>query len=279
MLLKKYTFEVFTTPCELLFFASSDTYADEVFNIIFSNAKRLEHTYSYYLDTSELYQINHRISNTCPISDELSSLIQLSLFYSDITYGTFDIALAGTMKPASNASTYDEYSEKIEYYQPYASCKHIRLEENTIYFSNDITQIDLGGLVKEYAVDQSVQILQALGIESALVNFGGDLSAFGMYYDKPWRIGIEHPFDPTQYIAEVDIVNSSLCTSGHSKRFRQIDSKIVSHVNAPDNTKEAQSIQVSILAPTTIDAGIWSTALLANPDLVLPDHVSLIKMY
>lgn len=35
--------------------------------------------------------------------------------------------------------------------------------------------------------------------------------------------------------------------------------------------------QVSIIASTTIDAGVWSTALLANPELQLPNHIKIVS--
>lgn len=277
MLFKQYRFEVFTTPCELLLFTSSDKDADEAYNAIYSNAKRLEQTYSYYSEHSQLYGINHRDSNRCTISDEFHNLIQLSLFYTKITKGNFDIALAGTMKASCTSSDYSEYLNSIDRCRPYASSEHILLEENQILFSNEITQLDLGGLVKEYAVDQSVLILQNMGIQSALVNFGGDLAAFGDYHGEAWKIGIEDPLDFSKNIMQVDLINSSLCTSGHSKRFTQIESKIISHVHAPDNKKETETLQVTIIAPTTVDAGVWSTAYLADSTLELPAHITLVN--
>jgi thiamine biosynthesis lipoprotein len=50
--------------------------------------------------------------------------------------------------------------------------------------------LDLGGIAKGYAVDQAVAILRAHGVQSALVNAGGDLRAFG---DRTWPIDIRHP--------------------------------------------------------------------------------------
>lgn len=31
------------------------------------------------------------------------------------------------------------------------------------------------------------------------------------------------------------------------------------------------------MAPTTVDAGVWSTALLSKPSLEIPSHIKIIK--
>ena len=71
---------------------------------------------------------------------------------------------------------------------------------------------------------------------------------------------------------EVELNSSSLCTSGHSKRYNIIEDKKITHIIS----SEPHYSQVSIVAPTTVDAGVWSTALLVNPTLTLPKHIHLI---
>jgi thiamine biosynthesis lipoprotein len=53
-------------------------------------------------------------------------------------------------------------------------------------------QIDLGGIGKEYAVDQAARIAGTTCAASALVNFGGDLAITRPRRDgRPWHVGIE----------------------------------------------------------------------------------------
>lgn len=270
-----YQFEAFSAPCELHIDAPTSLVANEAARAIFENTKRLESDYSFFQDGSKIHELNHRSCNYNVISDELAGLIQLSLFYSNLTQGAFDIAMAGTLKELADVSTLHGYWNKKKLLMPQASSSHLCLEGNTLIFSNSTTKIDLGGLVKEYAVDQSVFMLQSLGIASALINFGGDLCAFGMCHDLPWRIGIQDPKDFKSNLVEIDVHNASVCTSGHSKRFTKIQEEKFSHIVIPTKNSRLYS-QVSILAPTTVDAGIWSTSLLVNPELILPPHVRLI---
>ena len=209
------------------------------------------------------------------ISDEFAGLIEMALFYTKMTQGVFDITLSGTLKASFKASTLEEYHSMKETLLPFASSEHILLEGNQLTFYNDFTKIDFGGLVKEYAVDQAVLQLQNLGIKSALVNLGGDIAAYGACHNKPWKVGIQDPDSLNLNLVEVELHNQSLCTSGHSKRFNEIETIKISHIQPSDMALKNYN-QVSMLAPTTVDAGVWSTALLINPNLILPAHIKLI---
>lgn len=270
-----YQFEAFSAPCELHIDALSASIADTAAKVIFENAKRLEHTYSFFRNDSEIHALNTRSSDSKVLSDELAGFIQLSLFYTDVTLGAFDIAMAGTLKESSKASSTLEYHAKRKTLLPFASSSHLSLEGNCLTFTNPITKIDLGGLVKEYAVDQSLLQLQSMGITSALINFGGDIAAFGICHIHPWQIGIQDPENPETNLTEIELHSASLCTSGHSKRYSIIQSEKISHIIAPSDASTSYS-QVSVLAPTTVDAGVWSTALLVNPNITLPNHIKMV---
>ena len=189
----------------------------------------------------------------------------MALFYSNQTDGAFDVAMAGTLK---------EKRENFEVLLPFASSLCFKLEGNTLTFSNSFTKIDLGGLVKEYAVDQSILILQLAGITSALVNFGGDLATIGTCHGEKWSIGIQNPLDENDNIAILELSGASLCTSGHHKRYKEINGEKISHIITLEKNDYKQ---VSIVAPTTVDAGIWSTALLVNPHLQPPKHIKIVN--
>lgn len=185
--------------------------------------------------------------------------------------GTFDVATAGTLNEASFSSTLQEYKNKINKLLPFASSTHMQLEKNKLTFSNNFTKIDLGGLVKEYAVDESILLLKEAGVVSALVNFGGDVAAYGTFNSALWNVGIENPSNLELNLCEVSLKNSALCTSGHSKRFYQIEDEKISHIIS--NEKNSYH-QISLIAPTAVDAGVWYTSLLINPNLELPAHIT-----
>lgn len=265
-----YNFEAFSAPCELHIGTAKKTLAENAARTIYFNAKRLEKEYSFFTASSQLGPLNYRTTNSFTISDELASLIELAFFYTDKTKGAFDIATAGTLKQLSDAKNLKQYNILKETLSPYASSEHIQLHNTTLSFDNNFTKIDFGGLVKEYAVDQSVLLLKEIGIDSALVNFGGDIAACGTYDESAWNIGIQNPKNENENLKEIKLNENSLCTSGHSKRFHTIENKTISHIISSIPGKLSQ---ISLIAPTTVDAGVWCTALLANPLLELPSHI------
>ena len=242
----KYNFESFTTLCELHIGVNDKFYADYISNLILTQTKSLENKYSFFSKTSELYKVNHRLSNVVLIDDEFASLIQIALFYYEKTKGAFDVVIDGS----------------------------ITLDGNKLIFSNNNAKIDFGGLVKEYAVDLAILTLKNHKIDSALVNFGGDLASLGVCNNKQWNIGIENPNNNSENIMIVEMNNNSLCTSGHSKRYKIINNEKISHIVVKEKN---DYLQISVMAPTTVDAGVWSTALLSKPSLEIPSHIKVIE--
>jgi thiamine biosynthesis lipoprotein len=270
--LYSYNFNIFKSPCKIILDTPRKDFADEVVTLIYNRAKRLENCYGFFKDDSELSYINNRKKNNVVISNELAGLLKLSQFYYKKTSGIFDVAYAGTMYECQNMSSIAEYEQKKISLLPYASFSNLSLDGNTLHFSNPFTKIDLGGLVKEYAVDETILLLKELKITAALVDFGGDISVMGNYYSDEWKVGIQSPKDYHSNIKKISLHEGALCTSGHSKNFHLIEDKYISHIISQ---KASKYQQVSIIATTAIDAGVWSTTLLINPSVKLPPHVVL----
>lgn len=208
----RYNFNIFTTPCELHIGTASKLVADNAMQKVFSGAKALEGKYSYFSPTSQLYKVNHRLQNDIRLDSEFIGILKLCLFYTSFTKGAFDTAMAGTLKILNLATSKKEYEDKLKILLPFASSKEITIQDDTVIFSNDTTKIDFGGVVKEYAVDQSILILKNEGIDSALVNFGGDIAALGMCEGEKWRIGIQDPKNEDENIKITELSDQSLCT-------------------------------------------------------------------
>ena len=115
-------------------------------------------------------------------------------------------------------------------------------------------------------------ILEKYNINNALINFGGDIAVIGKFYNKEWCIEITNPNTTSKVIT----LKNALCTSGHTLRYTTIDDKKISHIQSTQQIHNNSNQQISVTAPTTVDAGVWSTALLINPQLVLPKHIHIV---
>lgn len=70
--------------------------------------------------------------------------------------------------------------------------------------------LDLGGIAKGFAVDMAVRVLISEGIQSGVVNAGGDLRVFG---DTSRRIQVRNPSLPDEVIEIGSLVNGAIATS------------------------------------------------------------------
>jgi thiamine biosynthesis lipoprotein len=201
------------------------------------------------------------------LDHESKSLLLRAKQYYKLTRGIFDITVA-TLKPLFITQTsLSELNNHKERLLPYVGCEHFEIKKESIVFDNEFTTIDLGGFVKEYAVDRAAQLLKKKKVNAALINFGGDIFALGK---KPngerFRIGIKDPKNPSRHIEFIEIENQALTTSASYERHYIIEEKIFSHIISKQASENgAQS--VSVVSSTCVESGVYSTALMIDSSL------------
>jgi thiamine biosynthesis lipoprotein len=82
--------------------------------------------------------------------------------------------------------------------------------------------MDPTGLVKGWAVEQALAVVQAAGVDAAVVSGGGDIALLGCPpAGGAWRIGIRHPWR-ADALACVLEANAAVATSGCYERGRHL---------------------------------------------------------
>ena len=266
-MLKKfiYQFDAMSTLCELTLFAAEQSQADAAAEAVLIETKRLEKKYNYYDPTSLLSQINTR--KTADLDAETKSILQRAKQYYTLTNRHFDITIA-TLKPLYNSENdIETLQKKREQLLAYTGCEHFSIKRHKIIFDNPYTQIDLGGFVKEYAVDRAVQLLKRQKISAALVNFGGDIYALGKKPDGTrFTVGIKDPKSPTHYAQEITLEDQALTTSASYERNYTIDTQTFSHIIST-TTPASLSRSVSVISSNCVESGIFSTALMIDREI------------
>ena len=135
--------------------------------------------------------------------------------------------------------------------------QHVQLSETGVYLSHANTRLDLGGIVKEFAVDMSVQKLRAAGFPNHIVELAGDVYASGTSNnEQPWRIGISGPSDPETSIRTLELTDAALASSGSYQRFFTHEGKTYSHFLNPKTGEPVEgAISVSVVAENALIAG------------------------
>ena len=254
-----------STPCELILYESQKTKADSIAESVVVEVKRLEKKYNYYNENSYLSLINSRIESN--LDQETKSLLKRAKQYYSLTDGIFDITVATFKDLYKSESSLAELNIKKEKLLKYVGCEHFDIKKDKIIFDNEFTKIDLGGFVKEYAVDRSAVIIKKAKIKSALINYGGDIYALGKKPDgSKYKIGIKNPDNPHEHIEYVEIQNQALTTSASYERNYKIEDETLSHIFSKDNNANKVK-SVSVVSLSCVESGVYSTSLMVNPSL------------
>jgi thiamine biosynthesis lipoprotein len=126
--------------------------------------------------------------------------------------------------------------------------------------------VDLSAIAKGFAVDAVAELLDGRGVESYLVEIGGELRARGLKQDgAPWAVAIERPSSGERAIeAVVGLEDLSIATSGDYRNYVEVDGKRLSHtINPRTGRPVAHTLaSVSVVAPSAMRADALATAIM-----------------
>ncbi len=205
-------------------------YDSEDYSILdscFDLCSKYESLFSRTIPESDISKINNSKSQV-KVSDETIDIINQSIEYSSLTQGKFDITIAPLMDlwgfNTDNSKVPDESGilETLEF----VDYKNILINDNFITLTNEHASIDLGGIAKGYIADRLKEHLLSLGVNSALINLGGNIFMVGEKPDgSSFNIGIQKPFaDTNESILYIQGKDLSVVSSGiYERNFYEND--------------------------------------------------------
>jgi thiamine biosynthesis lipoprotein len=122
--------------------------------------------------------------------------------------------------------------------------------------------VDPTGLVKGWALEQAVSVLERGGIRTALLNAGGDLAALGRPApERDWRIGIRHPWR-ADALACIMRLDAAMATSGTYERGAHL-------IDPRTGRPGTRAASATVCGPSLAMADALATALAVGGDDVL----------
>ena len=246
----------------------------------FEYCKEFEETVSRTIETSEIYQINHANGNPVEVSDVTLELLKKGVEYGDLTNGKFDITIAPLSELwdfKNNTGTVPN-EQDIKEALSHVNYKNIVIDGNIITLTDPKSAIDLGEIAKGYMADRLKEYLTKQGVESALINLGGNILAVGSKPDgTPFHLGIQKPFDKQGVtITSVKTADSSVVSSGVYERYFKTDDALYHHIlNSKTGFPYNNGLLgVTILSEKSVDGDALSTSCFA---LGLEDGMKLIQ--
>lgn len=271
------SFVSMTTECSVLVYDTdiSMSIIEKVFDLVRQNTLRLEKKYSFYNQDSYLNKvINDRETKEVLIDDETANVLSVVREISSLTNGYFDITM-GTLKHCYKESTKKAMQKSLDELSSQTGFDSWNIKDNKLYFKYQKTKLDLGGVIKEYAIDEAIKIIKEHNIKSAIVNFGGDISTIGLKSDgNSFGVAIKNPLNKEQDVVLINLFNKALTTSANTERWFEIEGEKFPHIQSKNNLN-SEVISATIIADSALVSGIFSTAFMIGTNIDIPDFIKV----
>lgn len=232
----------------------------------FDRIGQYERLFSRTWEGGDVWRINHAGGAPTEVSPATCELLRLALEMGEKSGGAFDVTIA----PASSLWDFTAADPVVPSGEALAAAAarvdYRRVtadtQEGTVTLSGDGTAIDLGGIAKGYIADRLADYLAENGVDSALLDLGGNIYVLGKKSGRPWRVGIRDPKDPQGLAAMVEAENASVVTSGVYERAFTVDGVVYHHILDPATGKPVRNglASVTIVSDKSADGDALSTA-------------------
>lgn len=235
---------------------------DDCFDI----AHKYENMFSNTIPESDISKINDNAGiKSVKVNPETIELLNSAIKYCELSNGKFDITI-GKLSELWNISKISQNIKNDENITDdsvipkesdiLALVNHINfhniiIDSNSVYLSDSDAKIDLGGIAKGFVADKMKEYLLENGINSAIINLGGNVLTIGSNSNgNSFNVGIQKPFNKSgEIITKISVISKSVVTSGIYERYYKVDDVIYHHLL---DSKTGYPINNNLLSVTII---------------------------
>jgi thiamine biosynthesis lipoprotein len=143
-------------------------------------------------------------------------------------------------------------------------------DNSTVRLRHPDMRLDVGAIAKGFAVQRAVECARDAGLESGLINAGGNVAVIGLPLDgrEAWNIGVQAPADEdtSRVIDVLNLTGGAAVTSGNYQRYFIIGGRRYHHIIDPKTLYPARGVKaVTVLHPDSAAADTLSTAAFILP--------------
>lgn len=260
---KELTFAAMGTRCRVSFAAASP---EHVAHGVIEWVAAFEARYSRYLPDSWVSQVNAEAGrNWLPMDAEAEALMRLCGQLAYLTHGALDATALPVVQLWDWKVGRVPSDGEVEHARSLVGWRNVQFGPGKVRLARAGMAIDLGGVGKEFAVDQVILLLARMGVTSALVDFGADIRVLGLPPDgrAAWKIGLEDPRRPGTPWTHLVVRDGAVATSGGYLRGFDAGGQRHGHIVDPRTGRPASNdvLAASVMAPSCTQAGMLSTAL------------------
>lgn len=246
---------------------------DQLLKDVMALCDKYENIFSRTKESSEIYKLNNgtlgKEGDAFVLSPECAELVAKGLEYSELSDGAFDI----TIEPVSSQWDFTSESKKVPSEKdiadklPLVNYENVSLDGNLLTFAQEGMGLDLGAIAKGYIADKMKEFLVENGVESGIINLGGNVLCIGAKPgDTPFRVGVQKPFaERSETVATLPIKDRSVVSSGIYERYFEKDGEFYHHILDPKTgyPYDNSIVAVTIISDRSVDGDALSTSCFA----------------
>ena len=259
---------------------------EKILDLVFDRLNEIENRMSNTISDSDISIVNQNAGiKPVAVHDDVYYVLGKAKYFAEISNGAYDPTIGPLVdlwdisrksKEGGNEipsdSEIEKNKEKVDYK------KLDLLEGNQVFLKEKDMKLDLGGIAKGFAADEVKKIMIDNGVNSAILDLGGNVYAVGEKNEgEYWNIGVQNPFSTQgDNIGILKVKDSSIVTSGDYERYFEVNGKRYHHIidSKTGYPSENELTGVSIISKKSIDGDALSTTLFV---LGIKDGTKLLK--
>lgn len=209
---------------------------DRAFQRSFDRITEIHASMSLQEPSSEINKVNNLAGQAAvSVSEDTFLVISAALDVARASGGAFD----PTVGPIVNlwditGKKYLPTAEEVAAVLPFVDYRQVEIDPaaRSVKLLKAGMQIDLGAIAKGYAADEVAEVLREEGVDSAIIDLGGNIYVLGSKPDgTPWRVAVQNPFlTRGTYLASYLAVDESVVSSGDYERYFEQDGVRYHHI-------------------------------------------------
>lgn len=254
------------------------SYADDTETEFSENCREVEAILEKYHRLFDIYNEYDGINNLCTVNKNAGSepiavdgeLIDFLLYAKELyhtTKGEMNVMMGSVLSIwhdcREDKTVPDSYALRAA--AEYTSIDLLEIDEinKTVRISVPHASIDVGAVGKGYATEKAAQYLKNKGVNSYVLDVGGNIRIIGSKPDGGGFItGIKDPHDTGKFAEKLTLSDTSCVTSGDYERYFEVDDVRYHHIIDIDTLYPANHFSsVTVICEDSGLADALSTAL------------------
>ena len=266
---------LFGTYIKIIVYSDNKEKAMESIEKAFNEIQRIDEKYNSKSEGSLIYNLNNSDNKTVKLDEEGIKLFEGVNKAYELSGHKYDVTIAPLLELWGFTDETIELpdlklptKEEIEFTKTFVDYGKVKISDDGILtMESPVKEIDTGSFLKGYAISKAREVLKADGIKSAFITSISSIEVIGTKPEnKPWKIGLQNPENPSDMIGIVPLKDRAMGVSGDYQTYVEIDGKMYHHILDKDTGYPVTDKKmVVVLCDNAFDADLLSTTFFLMP--------------